>query len=513
MGEGKTISYEPTPTAALFHASPKDIRGIRGPVGSGKSVAMVFDIFFRSMMQVPCDDGVIRNRWLVLRNTLPELRDTTIKTLLDWFPDVQMNWTPPYHGTLILPHVRDPKVKVEIEMIFMGCQQPNFEEKLKSLELTGVWANEASQIRWAVLREAYGRCGRYPSMKNGGPFHSFGLIMDTNSPDDQNWWYKFEVVQRPPMMDFFVQPPALLRVERNGVVRYVPNRGQDLADPRPAENWEHHSEQFDYWLKQTVGGDEEYIRRYILNQFGTSMEGMPVYPEWKESVHYTRDALKVDLGMPVIIGTDFGRTPASIIGQMTTDGRMRILDEVVTENIGVLQYAQEVLRPLLVKKYGLLNGARVVNFCDPAGAHASQEDDNVTCIQRMNEGGIYSIPCPYLESNNFTKRRECVADLLRMRLGDKPGLIVGSNCQTLRKGFNGGYCYKRVKGYAGGSDIYTNSVDKHNPFSHPHDALQYLCWGALHGGERYDQPNGSWFNPGAWGGDGGASIDLGGFGV
>lgn len=508
---GSVKEYVPSPTAALFHASPKDVRGIRGPFGSGKSVACSFDTVFRSMMQVPCRDGVVRNRWLVLRNTLPELDDTTIPTMLEWFPGMVMNWTPPYHGTLVLPHVKDPKVKVEIEYIFMGCDQPNFEEKLQGLELTGVWASEASQIRWKTLKTAYGRCGRYPSMASGGPFYSWGLVMDTNPPDDQNWWYKFEVVQKPEAMDFFVQPPALLREEVDGKVRYVPNRGQDPADPRKAENVEHLSEGYHYWLKQTVDSDEEYIKRFALNQFTSSMDGMPVYPEWKESVHYSREELKPDFGMPIIIGTDFGRTPSSVIGQMTPDGRLRILDEVVTENIGVLQYAQEVLRPLLVRKYHLLEGSRVMNFCDPAGAHAAQEDDNVTCIQRMNEGGVYSLPCPYLESNNFTKRRECVADLLRMRRGDGPGIIIGPNCQTLRKGFNGGYCYKKVKGRAGGSDIYTASVDKHNPFSHPHDALQYLCYGAMHSGENFAAPTGMMrdvFREESSGG-----VDLGGFGV
>ena len=195
---------------------------------------------------------------------------------------------------------------------------------------------------------------------------------------------------------------------------------------------------------------------------------------------------------------------------MTVDGRLRILDEVVTENIGVLQYAQEVLRPLLVKKYHLLEGSRVINFCDPAGSHAEQADDNITLINRMNEGGVYSVPCP-LESNSFVKRRECVADLLRMRRGDGPGLVIGPNCQMLRKGFNGGYCYKKVKGHAGGSDIYTNSVDKHNPFSHPHDALQYLCFGALHSGEDFAAPTGMLRNDAV--GGGGIGVDLGGFGV
>lgn len=513
MAQANQISFKSSSTGVQFHNSPKDIRGMRGPVGSGKTAEMCWDIVYRSMMQRPCHDGVLRNRWLILRNTLPELKDTTVKSWLQWFPQTEMNWTPPYHGRLRLPHFQDSTKMVDIELIFYGCDQPDFEEKLKSLELTGVWANEACQIKWATLREAYGRCGRYPSKASGTkPFYSWGLIMDTNSPDDGNWWYKLEVEKKPEQMDFFVQPPALIRHEKEGKVWFVPNTGQDAADPRPAENIENLSEGFGYYLKQVVDGDEDYIKRLVLNQYGTTLAGMPVYPEWKDNIHYSPEPLKIDFGMPIIIGTDFGRTPASVIGQMTSDGRIRILEEVVTENIGVLQYAQEVLRPLLVQKYGLLNGARVINFADPAGARKSQEDDDVTCVQRMNEGGIHTVPCPYLESNNFTKRRECVADLLRFRSGDKPGLVVGPLCPTLRRGFNGGYCYKQVKGKVGGNDIFTSEVDKHNPFSHPHDALQYLCYGALHSGERFDIPN----NGGYFGSGGGVysdGIELGGFGA
>ena len=38
------IKYDPEPTLARFHASDKFFRGIRGPIGSGKSVACVIEI-------------------------------------------------------------------------------------------------------------------------------------------------------------------------------------------------------------------------------------------------------------------------------------------------------------------------------------------------------------------------------------------------------------------------------------------------------------------------------------
>ena len=44
----------------------------------------------------------------------------------------------------------------------------------------------------------------------------------------------------------------------------------------------------------------------------------------------------------------------------------------------------------------------------------------------------------------------------------------------LRKGFNGGYQFRRLNV---GGEKYADKADK-NDFSHPHDATQYLCQGA-----------------------------------
>lgn len=50
-------------------------------------------------------------------------------------------------------------------------------------------------------------------------------------------------------------------------------------------------------------------------------------------------------------------------------------------------------------------------------------------------------------------------------------LIDGRKCPTLKKGFNGGYKYKRMN--VSGGDKYEPTPDK-NRFSHIHDAAQYV---------------------------------------
>ena len=74
------------------------VRGIRGPVGSGKSVACCVEIFRRACQQEPAKDGIRYTKWAVVRNTNPELRTTTIATWLQWFPESEwgkFRWSPP----------------------------------------------------------------------------------------------------------------------------------------------------------------------------------------------------------------------------------------------------------------------------------------------------------------------------------------------------------------------------------------------------------------------------------
>lgn len=508
---GLEINYIASPTCAAFHNSGKNIRGIRGPVGSGKSVACCMEIFLASMRQLPCADGVIRNRWMVLRNTYQELKETTVRTWMEWFPETKMHYSPPLSGKLVMPHIDGSGRMVEIELLFWGMDQPDAEDALKSLEISGVWANEACQMKWSRITAAYQRCGRYPKREGKKRFLSHGVIMDTNSPDDSNWWYKLAEVKKPDQIAFFDQPPALFKRTEKGTnkVWYEKNEGQVSGIPA-AENVQHLNEGWEYYFKQVVANDEDKIKREILNEYGTTLDGKPVYPEWIDSIHFSRTDFSPEFGLPIMMGTDFGRTPSVVIGQMRTNGQLRCFETIVSNDMGITQFTEEVLKPILINRYRLYSGVRLVNFADPAGGDAGQVDD-ATCIQIMNKLGIYTIPSP-VPRNSFLLRRECVAGLLRSRRDGEPAIVFGPRCNVLRKGFNGGYHYRKVN-RRGGEDLHLNDPEK-NEYSHPHDALQYLARGVMHSGEDFSNPFGV-NSTGSLPDDaaGSCGVDLGGFGV
>ena len=489
-----TINYNATPTGRAFHlAAPGyEFKGIRGPVGSGKSVACCFDIFLKSRDQKVVDiveDGATKRiRWskfLVGRHTYPALEQTTIPTWLNWFgARTRMHWGSPLSGRY--EDWLSDGTLLRIDLKFAALKSPDILNDLMSLEISGAWINEATQVPWRVIDRIHDRIGRFQP-REGVFGDSFGVIMDTNSPDESNWWYRFERVERPDKMLFFVQPPALLKRVKDGKTWYEDNDGRDFEKfgIMPAENVEHLREGFYYWHKQTKTKSEDDIKKLILNEFGTSIDGRPVYPEWRDDMHYRNEPIAFQRGLTLLLGSDFGRTPATIIAQMGLDGVLYVLDEVYGENMGAEQFIEELLRPKLINEYGFPS-CPLINFADPAGLN-SNEVVNISAIQKFNQYGIRTVPAPATNGNRVQIRIDTVSELLRRSYKGRAAVQVSSRCVMLRKGFNGHYCYRRLRTGAEGDERYTEEPDK-NEYSHFHDAFQYLCMGAYKSGIDYTMP-------------------------
>ena len=165
-----TIEYEPDgATLRRFFRSEAFVRGLIGPLGSGKTTACIVELFRRATQQAPDSEGVRRTRWAAIRSTFPELRTTTIPSWRGWFGDSfgAFNWTPPFSHRLLFP--LGDGTRVDAEVLFIALDGPDAADKIKGLELTGGWINEAREVPKLVLDTLLGRVGRYPPMRDGGP--------------------------------------------------------------------------------------------------------------------------------------------------------------------------------------------------------------------------------------------------------------------------------------------------------------------------------------------------------
>ena len=446
-------------------------RGIRGPVGSGKSVGCCIEVFRRALQQEKNEEGKRRSRWAIIRNTNPQLRTTTIKTWLDWFPENdwgKFTWSVPYTH-----HIK--KGEIDLEVIFLALDRPEDVKKLLSLELTGIWINEAREIPKSIIDACTMRVGRFPSMREGGPSWT-GVIADTNAPEEDHWWpimsgevpipdhiprEQAKMLVKPDNWQFFTQPPGMLEVknEDGGIESYKPNS--------KAENRQNMMKS--YYPNLIQGKTKSWIDVYVMNRLGMIQEGKPVYPSFSAEAHIAKEELPVAANLPIYVGLDFGLTPSATFGQKIR-GRWLVQHEVVAVDMGIVRFA-EVLRNELATRFHACS--ETIIYGDPAGDFRAQTDES-TPFQILRGAGLRAFPAG---SNSVDLRLEAVAAQLNKMVEGKPAFLIDRRCSMLIKGFEGGYAYKRMEV---SGERYADKPDK-NMYSHVHDALQYMMLGAGEG--------------------------------
>jgi len=372
--------------------------------------------------------------------TYNQLRDTTIKTFHDWFP-------PRFFGEYrVTDHVyiitKFPGVHLEV--LFRALDRPDQVSNLLSLELTGAWFNEVREIPKTIIEAMDGRIGRYPSGRDGGASW-YGMIMDTNPPDEDSYLFKMFERVRPDNWKMFKQPSGLSVHAEN--TKHLPKN---------------------YYVNLAKGKDEMYLRVYVHGQYGYLISGKPVFGSFVDNVHVAPKVLEPQKNADVICCFDFGLTPACVIGQITPFGQVRILDELVSDGMGIRQFCLNQLLPLLRRKYF---GSRVMGYGDPSGISRMPTDES-TCFEILQSREIGLSDVVPAHTNAIMARVGAVEALLNKMYAGEPGLVISPNCNYLRKAMNGGYHYEKDPKSL---DDSFKPMPVKNFFSHVADSLEYFC--------------------------------------
>lgn len=469
-------NYVAVPTMRKFHRSDAFMRGVMGPVRSGKSTGMCQEIFSRGCRQRPGPDGIRHSRWAIIRNTYGELRDTTLKTWMMWFGHLNRETNPEYRGciwreepkTHVLNFTAAKAGPIEMEVMFRALDRPEDVAKLLSMELTGAFVNEAREIPKGIIDTLRERVGQYPAKIDGGcTYH--GVMMDTNPPDEDHWWYQAAEEDAPngelPDWAFFKQPGALMEVD-----------GKFVANPL-AENIENLNEGYGYYFKVAQGQTEQHKKVYYCSEYGYSMDGKPVHPEFKVDKHRAKEVLAPTPGIPITIGLDFGLTPAAVFGQRLPSGHWQIIDEICTQDLGVQRFGELLLLPKMQGEYGGFE----FDVWGDCGAHR-QETDEKTAFDILNAMGVSARP---VQNNNPTLRREALYFPLFRAPDGIFGCLISPKCKTLIKALASKYIYKKVK--VAGEERYHDKPDK-NWWSHVAEAAEYMMLGAGEGKSLTSRP-------------------------
>jgi hypothetical protein len=267
---------------------------------------------------------------------------------------------------------------------------------------------------------------------------------------------------RPKGWKFFRQPGGVFPGEKEG--EWIPNPDAENLVNLPQ----------DYYTQGLEGKAHDWIDVMLANSYGFTVDGKPVHPEYVDSVHCTPEPIEVDLRYPLIIGIDFGRTPAAVVTQHIEDmGRRVVLDELCATDMSAAIFGPE-LKLWLERHY---SGMPVEVWCDPAGSAQSQATED-TPIRILRASGIPAQPCA---SNSPDLRRAAIANpARRICMDGKPALQVSPKAKMVRKGLMGGFCYRRLK--IANSERFTDLPDK-NVYSHPVESLEYALMGSGEGRE------------------------------
>lgn len=465
---GHEIHYKPPgPVGKAFILSDAFVAGIRGPVGSGKSVCCVMKLVRNLQKQKRQRDGWIRRRTAIIRNTYAELRTTTIKTWHQWIPQsygTYRDTSPPTH------HIVDAAQKIDWEVIFIALDRPDDVRKLLSLELSDAWINEAREVPKAVLDGLTGRVSRYPRREEGGCTDP-QILMDTNPPDTDHWWYR--MAEEPSQEDLENNADLEAKLRELGSLRQDQSLFAWFAQPGGRAPNAENTQNLDpgYYLKASAGKKPEWIKVYVDGQYGFVMDGKVVYPEYSDTLHCR--TFEANPRLLLHVGMDFGLTPAAVFAQRMPNGQWRKRSEVVTDRAGIIRFAGLIKKHLAEQYSGFKIGSITG---DPAGnaAQGGDEEERNT-FQLLEAHGVKSVPA---YTNSPTLRIEAVRDPMTRLIDGEPGMLIHPDCTVLRKGYMGGYHYRRMQ--VSGTERYQDVPNK-NTYSHVCDADQYLMIGAGEG--------------------------------
>jgi hypothetical protein len=344
----------------------------------------------------------------------------------------------------------------EIESRIMGF--PSGADQLRQFTFSGMLFDEAAF--WDNAEEAYS--SSVPTIEGGGrmtlissPAPGFfkRIVFDELQDSD----IKSEREELPCGMF----PMEGVEVWQNGKNKFVVFQLHYSADPK---------KQNPDWLDaiRSSMSISKFRQEYDL-QWDTFV-GKPVYPEFSENLHTSKERVYPEFGLPLILGIDQGLHAAVVICQLQ-GSKFVVMDEVRAENMGAERFVEKV------KNYLSLNYPEWGNYerdflcyMDPSGFNKRDVDERTYASVWLKAGFKKMFPGEML----WEPRRSAVEQYLVKQNKEGPCFVIDkAKAPILVRGFAGGYRYSEK--------AFEIEPMKARPikdeYSDVHDALQYAMSG------------------------------------
>lgn len=483
------------PIAGAFCLDNSRVAAIMGPVGSAKTTAAILRCGRHAFEQLPYE-GVARTRFAVVRNTGPQLTDTTMKSWFKLFPtdNKYRKYTSTTKTQTWYFRPEGAKHHLLAEFIFRALDDEEDVANLLSLEVTGFLFNELREINTTILAHAGRRAGRYPGGDQGGCTWR-GWFGDTNPWAATSDLHDMFVANKREGYEFFKQPGGMEPNAEN-----LENLEQTPETLKLAWNDKRRRDQGrTYYIAALGDYSKADADMFVHCKYGVSRSGKPVYESYDDNAHCKifelqkvtpkQPAVRKDVRRhgeqvvvetkqlssytPIKIGYDnTGRNPAATVAQRGSNGQWRIRYEFAAEGMGMHAHSR-AFHAFLEEKIPDYVIEKIT--CDPAGKAKDSGELDMRAIVQAEFPGVMVVNA---RTNDIETRIAAVENPLRRMVNGEPAVLIHPDCKILRAACLVKYQYRRLK--VAGEDRYTETPDKITPWADVADSVQYLMLG---GGE------------------------------
>jgi hypothetical protein len=449
---------------------------VEGPVESGKTMACIGKLYKWMCTMPRCVDGIRRSRFIIVRPTYGELRTTVVKDILDVFPEEVygvFSWSEPYSYKMKF-------LDVETELVFMAFHDITeaILKKLRSTQFTAGWLNEAQYAKLMLVTIVRDRCGRYPSKKMCPDWdREKRLILDNNAPPTYNHWIRLMrgdtaipadmpkdqamAYIKPDDWKFYKQPPAVLEVkdDQGNLLKYKVN-------PK-AENLQWMGKKA--YIGSIAGKSRDQIDRDYRNVTRPSRSGTPRYPQFDRDYHVAKQTLTPNDNLPLILGVDFGMTPAVVFEQVI-DRTWYTYAELVFDNADAEELA-EAINDVISRKFPFARNTGIQPWGDPQGGWKGSNRKKTSFTILRADG----IPIHHPKAKDNPELRMTIGrKVLRDTVNRGPKVIIDPGCVRLIEALDGGATMRQV---SVGDAVSVREEIVKNQHSHICEAWEYSKWG------------------------------------
>ena len=471
------VNYTPPPTVRSFI---KDHRvgdlfysWIVGPVGSGKTTGLFFKLILMASLQAPSPDGIKRTRAVIVRNTMPQLKDTTLVSWGYWFKDGSAGH---WNATDKIFTLRFGDI--ECIVMFRALDTPEDISRVLSLEINFAILDEFVEMPRAIVDALSARLGRY-KQPDGTPVTIWGMWGSSNPSTEDNWWFDYLHNSR----DYTVRKgfaDRVLQLEYDAEVTaregQLPNAAyfhQPSGTSDEAENLENLPGGSAtnplggrrYYVSAAKGKSEAWVRQFVDAEWGFSIAGKAVVSGFRADAHVAKRPLTHNPFLPLVVGLDPGITgSAMLLGQLDFDGRLKIFAELCQQGMGAARMIKERLVPMLRIRFPEIQ--EVVIAPDPAAANRTQTDERTVVDEFKKHFRVV------IETNNRLPLRLDAIDFYASGYTDGfPNLQIDPSCVDLIRALKGGWRYAVDTK----KDTLKGAEPEKNQYSHVGDGFGYLC--------------------------------------